>query len=54
MCDVVVRGEPRSGGEASGEMPEVVVRGEPRSGGEASGEMPEIARPYERIVRAVK
>jgi len=34
-----VRGEPRSGGEASGEMIEVVVRGEPRSGGEASGEM---------------
>jgi len=39
MRDVVVRGEPRSGGEPSGEMIEVVVRGEPRSGGEASSEM---------------
>jgi len=37
----IVRGEPRSGGEASGEMIEI-VRGEPRSGGEASGEMIEI------------
>src|SRR5207247_4086544 len=42
MRDVVVRGEPRSGGEPSAEMIEVVVRGEPRSGGEASSEMIEV------------
>jgi hypothetical protein len=36
---MVVRGEPRSGGEPSGEMIGMVVRGEPRSGGEPSGEM---------------
>jgi len=37
----IVRGEPRSGGEPSGEMIEI-VRGEPRSGGEPSGEMIEM------------
>jgi alpha/beta superfamily hydrolase len=40
---VVVRGEPRSGSEPSGEMIEI-GRGEPRSGGEPSGEMIEIGR----------
>ena len=38
---IALRGEPRSGGEPSGEMIEV-VRGEPRSGGEPSGEMIEM------------
>jgi hypothetical protein len=37
-----VRGEPRSGGETSGEM--IEMRGEPRSGGETSGEMIEIIK----------